>query len=123
MLGCGGPDWRNADLQIDVSGRTVSDEARVRICVDGSGDREQTVGAGRMSFPGLPAQGELRVRVDLVDDEQRIARAGPIVLGKDADYADLDWQECAESCSLCEDDGRGAVSGADNRLLAIRFLD
>jgi len=123
VLGCASPDWRNADLQIDVTGRTLSDEAQVRICVEGAGEREQAIGAGTMTFPGLPAQGTLRVQVDLLDEEMRLARAGPTLLGEDADYARLSWRDCGSDCSLCEDDGPGAAEGADNRLLAVRFRD
>jgi hypothetical protein len=123
LLGCAGPEWRNADLQIDISGRSISDEARVRICVEGAGQREQAVGADSVSFPGLPSDGELRVWVDLLDGAQRAARAGPTLLGVEADYARLVWKTCTADCAPCADGGLGAASGADSRLLAVRFLD
>ena len=123
LIGCGGPQWRNADLQIDVWGQTVSDEARVRVCVTDSGSREQAVGASAMTFPGLPAQGSLEIQIDLMDDDLRAARAGPIELGDGENYTRIKWSECTEDCLPCDDDGRGAPKGADNRLLAIRFGD
>ena len=123
MVGCAGPDWRNADLQIDVSGLEIHDQDRVRICVQGAGQRELAVGAGRMSFPGLPGTGELSIRVDLMDEDLRLARAGPTTLGLVADHAVLQWQGCTTDCVLCEDPGRGAEDGVKSRLLAVRFID
>jgi hypothetical protein len=123
LLGCGGPEWRNADLQIDISGRSISDEARVRICVEDAGEREQAVGAGSVSFPGLPSDGELRVWVDLLDGAQRAARAGPTQLGLEADHAQLVWKTCTADCAPCADSGLGAASGSDSRLMVVRFLD
>ncbi len=123
MAGCASHDWRNADLQIDVDGLQVSDEDRVRICVEGAGQREQAVGAGRLTFPGLPSDGVLRIWVDLMDESKRAARAGPTRLGGDTIYAELQWNACAADCPPCEDGGKGPSEGADNRLLAVRLLD
>ena len=123
LVGCAGQDWRNADLQIDVSGWEISDEDRVRICVEDAGQKEQAVGAGSMSFAGLPAQGELRIWVDLIADDERLARAGPTQLGESQDFATLQWAACQAACQPCEDDGRGASKTDKSRLLAVRFLD
>lgn len=123
MMGCGGPQWRNADLQVDVSGLSTSDEDRVRVCVTDAGIHERAIGAGSTSFPGLPAEGPIEVTVDLIDADQRVARAGPVTLGQDDDYAHIKWRSCEDDCTICSDDGRGAVAGSDNRLLAIRFLE
>jgi len=120
---CAQPTWRNADLQIDVEGLSVADEDRVRICVTGAGQRELAVGAGTMTFPGLPASDELEIVISLMDAESAAASAGPTVLGGEARYAQLNWMECAETCSPCEDEAKGASSTANNRLLAVRFKD
>ena len=120
---CAQPTWRNADLQIDVAGLTVVDEDRVRICVTGAGQRELAVGAGTMTFPGLPASDELEIVISLMEEESASANAGPTVLGGEASYAQLQWQECTASCSPCEDEAKGASSTANNRLLAVRFTD
>ncbi len=123
LAGCAGPEWRNADLQIDVEGMAISDEDRVRVCVEGAGQREQTVGSGTVSFPGLPTDQDLRIWVDLVDTEERAARAGPTRLSSDTEYAVLKWQDCSEDCPICEDPGKGAEKGEESLLLAIRFRD
>ena len=123
MMGCGGPQWRNADLQVDVSGLSTSDEDRVRVCVTDAGIHERAIGAGSTSFPGLPAQGPIEVTIDLIDADERVARAGPVTLGQGDDYAHIKWRSCEEDCTICSDSGRGAVAGSDNRLLAIRFLE
>ena len=123
MVGCGGPQWRNADLQVDVSGLSTSDEDRVRICVRDAGIHERAIGAGSTSFPGLPAQGPIEVTIDLIDGDERMARAGPTTLGQGDDYAQIKWTSCDDECSICSDDGRGAPADSDNRLLAVRFLD
>jgi len=101
----------------------ISDEDRVRLCVDEVGQRDQAAGAGSVTFPGLPEEGELRVTVDLLDGADRIARAGPASIGENTDYGRIPWRICDESCLPCEGEGKGAAAGNQSRLLAVRFLD
>ncbi len=128
--GCGLEEWRNADLQLDVLGAELGehpDEVRVRICVDGAGNAEEALGAGKLGFPGLPADQSLAITVDtLVEDadELRGGRAGPITLGPDQPYATTAWSACAGAdCAACVAEGVLAAEGEPDWLLAVRFVE
>ncbi len=125
---CGMEEYRNADLQLDVSGAPVVDEDRVRICVGGVGNREQAVGSGRLAFAGLPATGDHEVLVDLLDESgaRRLGRAGPVTLGDSLSWSQVGWTSCEDDgqddgCGACEADGNRAEEGASDRLLGVRF--
>jgi hypothetical protein len=122
LCACSGPTWRNADLQIDIESAGVVDTDRVRICVEGVGDREHTVGAGAVTYAGLPNDGALSVRVDHIEDEQRAARAGPVELGDKVHYRLLEWTECGEDCAPCTESQTQHGEADADRLLAVRFL-
>ena len=127
--GCGLEEWRNADLQVDVRGAELGlhpDEARVRICVDGVGDMEEARGAGRLGFPGLPAGQPLVVTVDTLSDEDELrgGRAGPVTLGEDQPYADLDWELCqGADCAACQAEGELAATDEADWLLAVNMVE
>lgn len=127
--GCGLEEWRNADLQLDVTDASLGDhpdETRVRICVEGAGNAEEALGAGRLGFPGLPAGEPLQVTVDTLSDEDeeiRTGRAGPVTLGEGQPYAELAWEACEEGCAACRAEGQLAAADEADWLLAVRFLD
>ncbi len=117
--GCSVEDWRSADLQLDIGGAPWGTEDRVRICVDGVGNLEEALGAGRVAFTGIPVQDEVTVTVDLLDeDEARLGRAGPIVLRET--WQRTEWSLCEEDCTACTASGTRA-EGEASLLLAIRF--
>jgi len=123
LAACAGPQWRNADLQIDIEQAGVQDTDMVRICVEGVGLREEPVHAGAVAFAGLPSTGLLTIRVDRLQDESRIARAGPVELGGDLHYRMVVWTECDGECEPCTVENNRAPDKDGDRLLAVRFLD
>ncbi|MCK6502733.1 hypothetical protein L6R53_04935, partial [Myxococcota bacterium] len=64
---CEVEEWRNADLQLEVTGAQIDSETIIRVCVDGVGSRDHALGAGRVAYPGLPAAGALTVTVDALE--------------------------------------------------------
>jgi hypothetical protein len=48
------PEWKNADLQLDVTDFPFSDEDRIAICVEGAGMLESAAADGLIAFPGIP---------------------------------------------------------------------
>lgn len=123
LAACGPMDWRHADHQLDILGANPGDEERVRICVEGVGMHESTVGEGRVAFAGLPTGGDLMVTVDLFgEDDERAGRAGPHTFVEGEPHATVDWQACTQGdCSMCQTSGDLAEPGTADRLLAIRF--
>lgn len=127
--GCGLEEWRNADLQVDVLGAELGehpDEVRARICVEGAGNAEEALGAGKIGFPGLPAGEPLTITIDtLVDDVdgQRGGRAGPVTLDAQNPYTSVSWESCAgEDCPACVASGTLAAEGDEDWLLAVRLV-
>lgn len=124
LIGCSGSDWRNADLQIDVEHAGLDDTDLVRICVEDVGLRERPVHAGTVSFPGLPLSGGLTIRVDHIEGDARVARAGPVVLGDGVNHRVLVWTPCEdEECAPCTIETPKGDTQRGDRLLAVRFLD
>lgn len=131
LAGCAVEQWRNADLQLDIAVPTLpADTARVRVCVTEVGVHEQAVGAGRIAFPGLPADGPMTVTVDLLatneDDTAgealRTARAGPTTLDDRTPWKQVTQTSCKEgACAACSADGSRGTNNAD-RLLAVRYV-
>ena len=121
--GCGLEEWRNADLHLDILGAALSDEDRVRLCVEGVGHRDQALGAGRVAFTGLPAGEPAVVTVEhLAEDGGSLGRAGPVELDGSA-VVEVDWASCEDSCTPCEADGERAADGASDWLLGVRFVE
>lgn len=127
--GCGLEEWRNADLQLDVLGAELGDhpdEIRARICVDGAGNMEEALGAGKVGFPGLPAGAPLTITVDtLVDDEDELrgGRAGPVTLDEQNPYSSVGWEPCeGDDCAACVASGALAAEGDQDWLLAVRLV-
>jgi hypothetical protein len=124
LSGCAIEEWRNADLQLDVSGTDWDTEERVRLCVDGVGILEEALASGRVGFTGLPEGIEITLTVDILeesDDEGvgvRRGRAGPVSFA-DGDWQSVEWAECEDDCTACTASGERAESGG--RLLAVRF--
>ena len=117
LAGCGGVEWRNADLQVDVAGAAWTDEDVVRICVAGVGEHEEAAGRGLIAFPGLPLGDPVEVRVSILD---RPGGAGPVELSEETPYARVAWADC-EDCAPCTAEGAPAAAGDPDRLLAIRL--
>ena len=129
---CTVEEWRNADLQLDVSGADWGGYDRARICVAGVGQHEAALGAGKLAFTGLPAGAPLAVTVDLLAESEdtasgagvRVGRAGPIDLSADAPWAKTGWEECDpadDACDACAASGDLAAAGDPSWLLAVRF--
>ena len=125
---CGGEDWRNADLQLDILDADLGehpDEVRVRLCVDGVGNHEEALGAGSVAFLGLPPDADAAITVDALSDsldETRVGRAGPITLGDDQPWAETTWSPCEdEDCTACQSSGDRVAEGDPDWLLAVRF--
>ena len=119
-------DWRNADLQVDITGAAWDDEVVARVCVGGVGAVEEAIGAGRVAFPGLPADGRYTVTIDTLSEDggARTGRASPGVLEESQPYIAAEWIACAgEDCAPCEAEGALAAPGAADWLLAVRFAD
>ncbi len=133
LSGCdaGLEEYRNADLQLEVLDAALGehpDEVRVRICVEGAGNAEEALGAGRVGFPGLPAGQDLLVTVDALDDEVeelRTGRAGPVTLGASAPWVEQTWTSCEDeaACEACTATGALAAEGEPDWLLAVRFSE
>lgn len=128
--GCEVETWRNADLQVDITDAALGegrDRLRARICVDGVGNAEEALAAGRIGFTGLPAGQPLTITVDTLSDtldETRTGRAGPLALSADAPYSAEAWTPCeGEGCEACQASGDLAGPDEVDWLLAVRFLD
>ena len=116
LSGCSVEEWRSADLQLDITDSDLSDEVRIRICVDGHGVHAGALKAGRLAFAGLPVTGPLQVRVDALEDRGsdtgesveslvRSGRAGPSELSGDDPYQTVPWTPCSaedSDCTVCE---------------------
>jgi hypothetical protein len=48
------PDWKNADLQLDVTGFPFADDDRISVCVEGVGLLESAATTGVLAYPGIP---------------------------------------------------------------------
>ena len=130
LAGCAVEDWRNADLQLDIDGIVFDGdptETRVRICVDGVGNEESALGAGRVAFPAIPADIDVPVTVDTLSDtadETRTGRAGPLTLDAATPYAATPWSACDPGdCAACQSAGDRAAAGDPDWLLAIRVAE
>jgi hypothetical protein len=119
--GCGEPDYRAADIQLDLTGDPPNGAASLRICVDGVGQR--VLGyrlAGSYSYPGLPADEPLDVRVDVLDDQGEVLAQGQAL--SLAGYTEEVLLECVQ-CEACEASGSAADPDGASWLLAVRLLD
>lgn len=132
--GCEIEQWRNADLQLEVTGAALHSTDLVKVCVEDVGARTVALGAGRVGYPGLPLEGALTVTVDVLAEGQdtgldddtgateavRLGRAGPVTFDGTA-LIEAAWQPCEGDCTPCRQ-AAIAVDEADNRLLAVRFI-
>ena len=118
-------EWRNADVHLDVIGSDLHDEDRVRICVEGIGNREQALGAGRLAFSGLPLGSPVVVVVDALgeQEESRRGRVGPVELDEENPWAEAVWNICEDGCQACAAEGELVREGDGDWLLGIRFLE
>ncbi|RME21332.1 MAG: hypothetical protein D6798_18400 [Deltaproteobacteria bacterium] len=134
-IACEVEEWRNADLQLDITGAELDSEDIIRICIDGTGSRDAALGAGRVAFPGIPATGTVTVTVDALApgtdsgdsadsgdgaESVRLGRVGPVDFTATG-YIEQAWQPCEGDCSPCRQATVG-VDDADSRLLAVRFV-
>jgi len=126
LLGCTVEEWRNADLHLDITDMSWSDEDRIRICVDGAGIHEEALGAGRAAFTGISAGAPVSVTVDLLEEDSsslgiRLGRAGPISF-EEPGWIEAPWEPCLEDCGACSSEGSLTQAGEPDWLLAVRFL-
>jgi len=136
-VGCGVEEWRNADLQLDVSSDLPDTAEQVRVCVDGAGVRELGAAAvGRFAVPGVPTDRPAIVTVQVLaagsedtalsdSGGQVIGQAGPVTLEADAPYASTAYNDYTGGASpaLCEVSGSFAGEEEESWLLAVRFTD
>ena len=94
--------------------------------MDGVGAVEEALGAGRVAFPGLPADQRTTVTIDTLSEGggARTGRASPAALDEAQPYIAVEWIACAgDDCAPCEATGALAEPGAPDWLLAVRFAD
>ena len=120
-LGCTPTEHRYADLQLDLPGALPEQAETVRVCVEGSGERD--FGArlsGMFTLTGLPVGEPARVQVDVFDAEGALLATGA---GEVWDYAVGVRLECAAGavCEPCQDDGEPVDEEDSAWLLAVRF--
>lgn len=134
LAACEVEDWRNADLQLDVTGADLVSTDLVKICVEGVGSRQVALGAGRAAYPGLPAEGALTVTVDALSAAEdtgsgdtgdsgtvRLGRAGPVEFDG-LSLLETAWEPCQDgACEPCRE-AAVPVDETETRLLAVRFL-
>ena len=104
-------DWRNADLQLDVTDFPFSDEDRIAICVEGAGSLEAAAADGLLAFPGVP---DAFPRIVTVVNEDG--------LGGSVEFAERGYQSLRageQSIEACP--GERADQGT-GLLLAVRLL-
>lgn len=124
LLGCTTEEWRNADLQLDITGASWDTEEVARLCVVGVGILEEAMAAGRIGYTGVPDDIEITLTVDLLEESDtdgsgvRSGRAGPISFA-DGDWQTTPWEVCEGDCPACTTAGEREESGG--RLLAVRF--
>ena len=119
--GCGGVDYRAADLQLDLVGELPEDVASVRICVEGVGARVMGARlAGTYSYPGLPVDAPLDITVNVLDEDGEVLleAQAPALSG----YREEELREC-DPCSACQASGTAADPDGPSWLLALRFWD
>jgi len=94
--------------------------AKVRICVDGVGERASGAReTGRYALPGLPVDAPVDVQVDVLDEGEALLVQGSA--------SELDgWAQGAlvdctiETCTPCAAEG-GFSTGEEDWLLVVRF--
>ena len=121
VSGCGEPNYRPADLQLDLIGELPLEATHVRLCVGGVGQR--VLGyrlAGNYSYPGLPVGVPVDVTVDVLDADAEVLARGqaPAMAG----YIEGVLEECL-GCEPCEATGTAADPDEDSWLLAVRLSD
>lgn len=105
------PDWTNADLQLDLTDFSFSDDDRIAICVEGAGMLESAAADGVLAFPGVPSTFPCAVTL-----------ASESGLGGSAEFASPGYQTIRaseQSIETCP--GERAEQGT-GLLLAVRLL-
>ena len=120
LLACDMQTYDVADLQLDLEGAMPVDAELMHVCIADQLEHEEGAGNGRVAVPGLWADRDAEVRIELynIDGEQLLV-AGPIVFG-DA------WQVAPvlEPDGLrCAVDKDKAPTSAETWLLGIRFSE
>jgi hypothetical protein len=119
LVGCAEPDYRAADLQLDIAAPLPAKAATLHLCVVGRGMYDAGAGNGRAAFVGLPVGEPVAVTVDALDlDGTPLGRA-EAALGDATRYTTAPWG--AAPAAPCEDDGRGVTDDEASWLLAVRF--
>ena len=122
-LGCVSTEYREADLQLDLSGEVPEEADRLRICVDGAGARE--VGqrfSGLYSFTGLPPGAPLDIAVELISEASGLVLARAEVLDVTG-LVEGELSSCEGDCERCRVEGSLVPAGQPDWLLAVRLLD
>lgn len=120
LLACATPDYRAADLQLDVGAPLPEGAEQLRVCVEGWGVYEVGAGNGRAAVTGLAVGAEYAVTVDVLDTYGvRLATAGPATLDGEAPYALTPLVEGGGPA--CEADGAPVTDDQDSWLLTVRF--
>ncbi len=105
------PDWKNADLQLDVTGFPFSDDDRISICVAGVGLLESAAAAGTFAFPGIPASFPRTVTV-----------AGENGLGGSVDFDARGYETITAAEQVIDGCPGSRAEEGTGLLLAVRLL-
>lgn len=117
---CAEPDYRPADLQLDIGAPLPAGAERIHVCVDGVGMLDQGAGNGRVAFAAIPPDGSYAITVEVQDaDGASLGVAGPVTLGTGATYAVAPFDTAAGGG--CRANGQGVHEGDESWLLGIRF--
>lgn len=118
--GCALPDYRVAELQVDVDTPLPAEAATLHLCVSGFGSYDAGAGNGRAAFAGLPVGQVYEVEIDVLDEAEVLLGRARATVDEATPWALAPW-EAAPADPPCEDRGHGATAGEPDLLLVTRF--
>lgn len=117
---CAEPDYRAADLQLDIDAAIPVGAELIHVCVDGVGMLDQGAGNGRVAFAAIPPSGSYGVTVEVRDaDGASMGVAGPATLSEDVPWVLVAFDPAAPGG--CVTGGDPVLEGEDSWLLGVRF--
>lgn len=120
LLACATPDYRAADLQLDIAAPLPEAAETLTVCVDGFGEYSAGAGNGRAAVAGLLVGESYPVTVDVYDaDGVLLGTAGPTTLDEATPYAVAELG--SPGIVPCAATGEVAPAGGESWILAIRF--
>ena len=119
-VGCALPDYRLAELQVDVDTALPAEAATLHLCVGGFGSYDAGAGNGRAAFAGLPVGEEYEVEIDVLDAAELLIGRARATVDEAVPYALAPW-EGSPADPPCADRGHGATADEPDLLLVVRF--